>query len=215
MTNMNLKEIERRAFKSTYQDGLWDIYYGLIVISMSIFVHRPETGYSWVNIVLMGSSFLLAYGLFFVGKKFITIPRLGQVVYGEIRKRKVRTMSIVLGVFIFCQVLLLLLTIFGWGDLKFGQLLSNIFGKNNESMLVSIIAGLMVCSGMGAIVIFSDFLRGYYIAIFMSLAVFLMVLLNQPLYPILIGVVIIVPGIVLLIRFIKQYPLHESEGRYE
>ena len=41
-THLNLKEIERKAFRSTYEDGLWDIYFGLIVICMSIFIYRPE-----------------------------------------------------------------------------------------------------------------------------------------------------------------------------
>ena len=43
---INLKEIERKAFRSTYQDGLWDIYFGLIVVGMSIFIYRPPEGYS-------------------------------------------------------------------------------------------------------------------------------------------------------------------------
>ncbi len=43
---LNLKEIERKAFQSAYQDGLWDIYYGLIVVCMSFFIYRPATGYS-------------------------------------------------------------------------------------------------------------------------------------------------------------------------
>ena len=25
-TQLNLKELERKAFRSTYQDGLWDLY---------------------------------------------------------------------------------------------------------------------------------------------------------------------------------------------
>ncbi len=44
---LNLKEIEKRAFRSTYQDGLWDIYYGLVVISMgflSIIRKRDTVG---------------------------------------------------------------------------------------------------------------------------------------------------------------------------
>jgi hypothetical protein len=36
-TKLDLKEIEKRAFLSTYQDGIWDIYYGLIVICVTFF----------------------------------------------------------------------------------------------------------------------------------------------------------------------------------
>ena len=32
-TSINLKEIERKAFRTTYQDGLWDMYFGLVVVA--------------------------------------------------------------------------------------------------------------------------------------------------------------------------------------
>ena len=41
MNQINLKELERKAFRSTYQDGLWDMYFGLIVICMSFFLYKP------------------------------------------------------------------------------------------------------------------------------------------------------------------------------
>ena len=46
MTNqINLKEIERKAFRSTFQDGLRDMHYGLIVICMShCNNHRKRNG---------------------------------------------------------------------------------------------------------------------------------------------------------------------------
>jgi hypothetical protein len=78
-TQLDLKELERKAFRSTYQDGLWDLYFGLIVVCMSIFVYRPAAGYSPVNIVLAMSAMAVAYALFWAGKKFITLPRMGQV----------------------------------------------------------------------------------------------------------------------------------------
>ena len=43
-TQLSLKEVERKAFRATYQDGLWDLYFGLIVICMSIFVYRRQAG---------------------------------------------------------------------------------------------------------------------------------------------------------------------------
>jgi hypothetical protein len=77
-TQLDLKQIERKAFRSTYQDGLWDVYFGLIVICMAIFVYRPATGYSPVNIVLSLSAMAAAYSLFWAGKKFITCSAWGR-----------------------------------------------------------------------------------------------------------------------------------------
>ncbi len=209
---MNLKEIEKRAFRSTYQDGLWDIYYGLIVLCMAFFLYYPESGYSFRNILLGMLSFLAAYGLFFAGKKWITAPRLGQAVFGEVRKRKRKTLTIVMCVLIALQAALVAVTATGWLNPAFGAKLNQWLGEKNGTLLaVASIAMLMVGSGMFAIVHFSDFIRGYYIAALMALAVFLMILFNRPLYPILIGAVIIVPGVVLLVRFLKRYPLPRNE----
>ncbi len=58
---------------------------------------------------------------------------------------------------------------------------------------------------------FSDFPRGYYSAILMALAVFLMIYLNQPIYPILIGGLILLPGLVLFVRFLKTFPLQPKD----
>lgn len=210
-TSLNLKEIEKRAFRSTYQDGLWDIYYGLIVICMAVFMDRPEEGYGWTNIALMAGSFLIAWFLFRMGKKFITIPRLGQVVFGEARKQKKRTMSIVLGIFVACQFILLLVTAFGWLNPPFGRRLGSLLDGKNELLLVSTIGSLIVCVGMSVTAYFSDFPRGFYIAILMALAVFLILYFDQPIFPALIGVLIVLPGIWLLIRFLKQYPRSREE----
>jgi len=207
-TVTDLKAIERRAFRSTYQDGLWDIYYGLIVICMSFFIYRPPSGYSSRNIFLMIAAFVVSYGLFALGKKHITIPRLGQVEFGEIRRRKKRTMAIILAVFVFIQGLLVVLTSLGW--------LTKVIEPYRQPLLiVSLLASLMVGSGMLVSTYYSDFQRGFYISILMALAVFCMIFLNTPLIPIVIGVVIILPGVVLLLRFLRKYPLHRDEVERE
>ena len=102
--DLDLKEIERKAFRSTYQDGLWDIYLGLVIAAMGIFIYRPEGGYSPINILLMLALFSLAYALFWAGKRFITLPRMGQVRFRPIRKRRMTKLALVLGVVVVFQV---------------------------------------------------------------------------------------------------------------
>ena len=116
MSRITLKELERKAFRSTYQDGLWDLYFGLIVICMSIFLYRPATGYSPMNIVLMLVSMFGAYALFWAGKRFITLPRMGQVKFGEKRARRKKTMMIILGVVVLIQVAFLAVQFIGWSN---------------------------------------------------------------------------------------------------
>jgi hypothetical protein len=206
--DLNLKEIERKAFRSTYQDGLWDLYLGLVVVCMAFFVYRPPAGYSPRNILLMLLAFVVAYGLFFTGKRYITLPRMGQVRFGAMRKQKKRTLFIVLGVFVLLQTGLVGVTWWGW----FSGMLNSYLPDGGSSLaVVAAIGSLMVGVSMITIAFFNDFLRGYYIAIMMALAVFLMIYLNQPVYPVIIGVLIILPGLVLFVRFLKTYPLHQED----
>jgi hypothetical protein len=210
-TQFDLKEIEHKAFRSTFQDGLLDMQYGLMIVGMSIFIYRPASGYSVINILLMLGTFVLANLLFWLGKKFITLPRMGQVQFGEIRKKRNRTLIIVMSCFVLLQVVLLGFTVFAWLDPQVA-LNVNTFLKDRNIMdlAVALIGALIVSTGMLLVAYFTDFPRGYYIAIMMSLAVFLMLYINQPLYPILIGALILIPGIVLFVRFLKRYPLHRE-----
>ena len=215
-TQLDLKEIERKAFRSTYQDGLWDIYYGLIVVCISIFVYRPADGYSAMNIILSLLMISLAYSLFWIGKKYITLPRMGQVRFGAVRKQKKRTLAIILGVFVLIQVGLVGLTMFGWANPEVSTKLNDYINERGSTLLVvATIGSLMVGPSMIVIAYFSDFPRGYYIAVMMALAVFLMIYLNQPVYPIIIGGLIILPGLVLFVRFLKTYPLQQKDTSYE
>lgn len=205
---INLKEIERKAFRSTFQDGLRDMHYGLIVICMSVFIYRPSDGYNIWNILLALFAALLANYLFKAGKRFIPLPRMGQVRFGVIREKKKKTMAITLVVIIILQVGLLGLTVLGWVNPVVGEKVNNFLRTRNlMDLMVAAIGSFIVGLSMMLIAYFSDFPRGYYIAVLMSLAVFLMIYLNQPIYPIIIGGLIFTPGLVLFINFLKKYPI--------
>ncbi len=209
---LNLKEIELKAFRSTFQDGLWDIYMGLVVMCMAAFIYRPASGYSPWNIVLCVVSFFAAYILFFLGKHFITVPRMGRVRFGAMRKRKSRDLAIILGAFVLLQVVMVWNTAGGWFSPGLRALRGGSLPEGESTLpLVAAIGSMMVGVSMIVVAYFSDFPRGYYIAILMALAVFLMIYLNQPIYPLVIGGLIIVPGAVLLVRFLKAYPPRREE----
>ncbi len=213
---LNLKEIERKAFRSTYQDGLWDIYYGLVVACMSLFVYRPPGGYSPLNILLALASFVVAYGLFWAAKKFITLPRMGQVRFGPARQRRKMTMVLVLSVVVVIQVGVLGLTTLGWLNPEVGAKVNALLkDRNLMDLAVAVIGSLFVGPSMILIAYFIDFPRGYYIAVMMALAVFLLIYLNQPVYGLIIGSLIALPGLVLFVRFLKAYPLQKGDAAHE
>jgi hypothetical protein len=208
----DLKQIERKAFRSTYQDGLLDILMGVMVVAMAITIYHPESGYSPMNIIGMVLIYAVVYSLFWAGKKYITLPRMGQVRFGPTRQHKKMTMAVILGVIVLIQAFVVGMTVFGWLNPVFGAKLVGSFGDYSlEHLAVAALGSFFVGPSILVIAYFIDFLRGYYIAVLMALAVFLMILLNQPIYPVVIGGLIIVPGVVLFINFLKKYPIPQGE----
>jgi hypothetical protein len=215
-TQLNLKELERKAFRSTYQDGLWDLCFGLIVICMAVFVYRPPSGYSPLNIVMMVCTMGAANLLLWAGKKFITLPRMGQVKFGVLRKKRHQTMIIVLSVVVLVQVAFLVFQLAARANPELGAKLNEFLPERDAmDLLVASIGALMVGPSMILIAYFIDFTRGYFIAIMFALAVFLMLYLNNPIYAIIIGALIALPGVVLLVRFLQKYPLRREEAPHE
>ena len=82
-------------------------------------------------------------------------------------------------------------------------------------LAVATLGSLFVGPSMILVAYFMDFPRGYFIAVMMALTVFLMIYLNQPIYPIFIGILIAVPGVVLFLRFLQKYPLHKEKADHE
>jgi hypothetical protein len=108
--NMSLKEAERKAFRSTFQDGLLDIYLGFLLLGMGIGPVLPDlesvTSVVWTVIILLVLN-VLAWLAFWAGKKFITTPRMGLVRFSPQRKAKLKKvwavlfLSVLLGVAMF------------------------------------------------------------------------------------------------------------------
>ncbi len=189
---------------------------GQFVAQLAALVHRPEGGYSLANIVVAMVVPAVAGGLFWLGKKLITLPRMGLVRFGPARKRRGRTLAIILGMVILIQVGMVGLTTLAWINPEVGAKVNDFFkARDLMDLVVAAIGSLFVGPSMILIAYFSDFPRGYYIAVMMSLAVFLMIYLNQPVYPIMIGGLIILPGLVLFMRFLEKYPLPREEVSHE
>ncbi len=202
---MDLKQIERKAFRSTYQDGVWDIYFGLIVAGLAMYIHRPESGYSAANLAWFLVTFTVAQIFFWAAKKYVTQPRMGQVRFGPARQRRSKALAIILGVVVLIQAFVVGLTTLGWLNPGFG---AKLFGDvSPEHLAVSTLASLFVGPPMLFIAYMNDFPRGYYIAILIALAVFLMIYFNQPVYALIIAGLILIPGVALFIRFMRQYSI--------
>lgn len=210
---INLKELERKAWRSTYEDGLWDIYYGLIVICLGLFTTRPESGYSPATIIFLMMSLLVCYAAFWAAKRWITLPRMGQVKFGPARKKRKKTLTILLACIVMVQVGFLLVQVIAWQNPVFGKQINGFLEETGlMDLAVAIIGALFVLPAMLLIAYFQDFPRGYYIAVMMSLGIFLLIWLNQAIYVVIVGSLIALPGMVLLVRFIQKYSPAEIEA---
>ncbi len=215
---MDLKELERKAFRSTFQDGLWDIYLGLILAAMAIGVLLSDIGVPASNlwqeliyIAMMGFSILVLIA----GKKFITTPRIGLVKFGPKRKRKINLVRVVLTISV-------LMGLLAW-------VFASQMGKGSLSELASwnllfpVGWAINVLIVLGLVAYFLDFSRLYVIAVLYAIAIPLNEVLAEYAQISFTGAIAFgIPGLIILCmgtvvfsRFLKEYPLPIKEPSQE
>ena len=209
---ISLKEAERKAFRSMFQDGIWDIYLGSLLLLMGlgpVMGSKLEDGSMTIPGILgllVGAACIPMLG-FWASKKFITTPRIGLVEFGPARKAKRKKVRLILSVSVLVGVVLLLFTL---------------VMANNPPTWVSVAwlipAGIW---GINSVVVFSlgayylDFPRAYIYGWLYALPFPTSILLYEsfdlPLimpYAVVSGGMMLV-GLVLFIRFLRDYPLPE------
>jgi len=209
--NINLKELERKAWTSYFQDGLWDIYLGLLLLAMAIQALLSDVGFSEsLGITILIGVEVLAVLVLWVGKKIITVPRMGRVKFGPKRKAKLSWVVVIL----FISVLV------GAGVfLVASAMRGNRPGWLNAAFFAPAawVVNAIVVFSLGAY--FLDFNRLYLIGVLYALAVPLDILFREltdiDLSFIAFGapaMVILITGLVVLVRFLRDYPLLPEEA---
>jgi MFS family permease len=208
---ISLAQIERRAWTSYFDDGLFDIFLGLVLLiegaSELLLDALPSRlwGYG-VYAILVGLAGLALWAT----KRFITIPRLGRVVFGPVRKARRRKTAFLLLVQIIGGMVVLGMLVASLGHLP---LVGVAFAK---STLLALAVGIWVMVGVSLIAYFMDFGRGYLIALFYGLGFGGTELLNNPVMLLLAAAATLVLGAVVLVRFLRHErapaPLPPLEG---
>lgn len=184
--NINLKELELKAWTSYFQDGLWDIFMGLLMLTMGI---RGLTDNVWFTLGV-GAAVLVSL----VGKKFITVPRIGRVKFGPARKAKQRKLMAVVGIAVLATLILLLTTL---------------LGLDTPQAVVAPILVICIALVFGLMAYYMDFGRLYAYGLLFAISMALWETLDSPIGPIAFSVsggIALLIGLVLLIRFIHKYP---------
>jgi hypothetical protein len=210
--DINLKNLERKAWRSVFQDGLWDIYLGLLLMAMAIFALLSKTNIPKAQqmVIYMGLV-VLAMLILWAGKRLITVPRMGRVKFGpkgkarKNRARVIMAISILVGVVVF---------IFTW------QALKSDWSKEVPLHLIVPAAwalNMLVFFSLGAY--FLDYDRLYLIGVMYALPVPVDIWLDE-----FVGIklgfiafavpaaVILIVGLVAFIRFLRDYPPPAKEA---
>ncbi len=87
---INLREIERKAFVSYHRDGLIDLFLGfmMLVAILSSTLDASGVADSIRIAIYIPIMVIFGPGMYSLGKKYITVPRLGYVKFGPIRRNK-------------------------------------------------------------------------------------------------------------------------------
>ncbi len=211
MTMFNLNEIEKKAYRSTFQDGIWDIFLGLVLLILALGallsnIGVPE-GRNMIILVVLQVLVLLA---FIAGKKCITVPRMGFVKFGPKRKRKIRKSRIILlgsvvaGAVVFVAAALVIRS-YPAGQPKLLLLLPAAWVAN-AVIVFSLLAYYLDCTRLYAYGV----LFALPIPVDMVVNEFAGVNLNPIAFAIP-GMVMLVIGMVLLTRFLRDYPFPSKE----
>ncbi|MFH1941868.1 MAG: hypothetical protein ABIL68_07160 [bacterium] len=94
---LDLKALEKKAFRSTFEDGLWDIFIGLIFLQFAVapLLNGLGLGDFWSSFIFL-PVYLIVMVLLWMAKKRIILPRIGFFKASTERKTKMKRMNIIL-----------------------------------------------------------------------------------------------------------------------
>jgi len=204
---IDLKQLERKVWMSFYEDGLWDIYLGMLLMAMAVGALLSDMGAPETTLIitygcLVGAAFVFLW----LGKRFITIPRLGLVHFGPQAKARKKKASVIFAVSVLVGLIVFVM---------FLPTVKDSFFKILPIDLVFPaiwVANMLIVFSLAAY--FLHYRRLYLIGVMFAVGVPLDILLreltNRDLSVIAFGLpalVILVMGGVVLSRFLSRYSL--------
>jgi hypothetical protein len=201
-TNTDLKQLERKAWTSFFQDGLLDILMGLALLAVGIAamlpgIFRSELSQDAAAAVLM----VLALVAYWAGKRFITVPRMGRAEFSRARKSRQTKAAVIYAISVVAGAIVFLMTMLGLSSSPPAW----VQRLGVEGFLALGIGGWMfLILGLGSY--FTDYTRGYFIAALYALAFGGTVLFHNHIVFIVAGILAMVMGLVVLVRFLRIHP---------
>jgi hypothetical protein len=196
---INIKEVERRAFTTYHKDGILDIYLGFSIITLS-FLFLAEAG-----MIGAFSGILVLFPILYrESKKSYTFPRLGYVKFSEKKGRSRNSFLILFG--------LLTLSLMG-GIWAF------YLGNIGDYLWVEVLKAnwfwFLALLGLGLFMLFgyiTDLRRlyNYGVVSFILFASGNFMHVDGFWLTLILGGLVLATGLILLQRFVHEYPLKRS-----
>jgi len=209
--DINLEELEKKAYQAYMQDGLWDLLIGWLIMGMGWMSIAPLIGLTEAiqKLMLIAVWNFSGAGVHGLLKKRITMNRLGQVKFGPKRQADKKKLMVFLFLMVGLNIIAFLFTLTGGlGDLPIPGLLMPIF------------LGLtFIALPFGIIAYYTDVNRLYFYGLLLGFSLFiadiLYYLIGTPFDGIItfmgLGIPIFIVGIINFIQFIKAHPLEKEE----
>ena len=196
----NLKEIEKRAYMSYHQDGLIDIFAGLYILGFGLGIFMQIICDFSFGIIMPAILITTVLPIWIAAKRKITMPRIGFVNFGTRGANKLTIVFIgtmVAGLFAF------LAFTFATSQSGMRQWLDLIV---QNGMLIVGLGSLAVCALFGYTMGLRR-LYAYGLLSAISLVIGHIVGIFFAYIIMALGTTVIVSGLVLLVNFVKKYPL--------
>lgn len=199
---LDLQKAERKAFTIRYQDGLWDVYFGSVLMVFAFAPFFSESlGDFWSSVVFL-PFWLVVFALITWLRKRYVKPRMGSARYSRERNKKMLRVNLVLFAILLAGVL------------------TTLFSTNlpkPPAFVLPFGLSLIFLVTLSVIAYFMDYRRLYIYAILTALAPLLgevlwrLGLASHHGYPLTFGItsaICIISGLVQFIRFLRQHPMH-------
>lgn len=196
---IDMKEIERQVFLSYSEDGLVDIAIGIVITAWGLMLTQEPNG-------LIGLIGLLGMGIWYIGKRSITIPRIGVIEPSPKMERRLTNLAVfllVLGLVVLAGIVLSQAT----GSTMISDYSLGILGLVLAAG-VALLAYLLNAARMYiyALILFASFAGGEILA--RSITAFDAFAFSV----VLGGSLILLSGIIILVRFMRKYPRPRIEA---
>ena len=191
--DVDLKGIKRKTYLSLFQDGLWDILLGCFILGWGLMI--------LLDIATLGGAIAVSFYFIIWGlKRRLTYPRMGYVKIAEARRQTMK-------------ILILGIVLFGLGLAVF-----LLFSQGNRPDWLGeyfmFLFGCMLALVVSIIAYWWQVKRWYAYAALMVTGVAFHQWLGAslPMSFIVPGAIVIIAGLVILVRFLRRYPILPEEA---